>query len=172
MAFNSLWLIVACGEDRQQCFEVSFCLGWFRWFPGKSYKRIWDYDANGYGAPSILKDKQICTCTWTPCCTAEHLDLLTRQLLGHVHTFLSQFRCSRKANKCEFRAIQPNNWYIFAAFNGGFWAGGSTKRKILSSGLLFKQAPLISLSGPLKQCQMWYHPTLTSKGSVMSSVHL
>lgn len=91
---------------------------------------------------------------------------------SHMCTHSSQFWCSRKANKCEFCAIQPNNWYMFAAFNGGFWAGGSTKREILSSGLLFKQAPLISLSGPLKQCQMWYHPTLTSKGSVMSSVHL
>jgi len=107
MTFNSLWLIMTCGGDRQQRFEVSFCLGWLRWFPGKSYRRIWGYHANGSGSLSILKDK--------------HMHLDTHALLcwtpGPPHktvTFLLQLWHS-KATKFVFHAIQPNNRYIFAA---------------------------------------------------------
>lgn len=155
MAFNSLWLIMTCGGDRQQCFEVSFCLGWLRWFPGKSYKRIWGYHANGYGSPSILKDKQMHLDThamlcWTP---------------GPPHkmvtcsTFLLQLWYSRKATKFVFHAIHSNNRYIFAALMEAFeWAAPQNRK--------FSQVDLCSnkhLSSVFqihwKQCQMLYHPT-------------
>lgn len=129
MAFNSLWLIMTCGGDRQQCFEVSFCLGWPRWFPGKSYRRIWGYHANGYGSLSILKDK--------------HMHLHTHALLcwtpGPPHktatcsTFLLQLWYS-KATKFVFHAIQPNNRYIFAALMEAFeWAAPQNRKFFCSN---------------------------------------